>query len=97
MLKKIKSLTRDTKNWVNEKADKIPKMKNYKTLTMCESCYSFRYRNSWHFKKPDWYSQESNKGHEIPVIFTQCSACLEQENALFEKESELVLSKRWGM
>ncbi|MBI3306087.1 hypothetical protein HYZ82_03125 [Candidatus Nomurabacteria bacterium] len=64
---------------------KIKFPKNYKTLTMCEKCYAFRYRNSWHFKKPDYLNSEQ----EVPVIFTQCSACIEQENALYENESEL--------
>ncbi len=95
MLKRLKTLTKDTKNWVKEKGEKFPKMRNYRTLTMCESCYSFKYQNSWHFKRPDWYARQ-DKDQEIPVLFTQCSACLEQENALYETESELVLSKRLG-
>lgn len=83
MLKKIKTMTKVTKDWVNDQKTKLPK--NYRTLTMCERCYAFKYRNSWHFKKPDYLSSEQ----EVPVIFTQCSACLEQENAMYESESEL--------
>ena len=90
MLKKIKTLTKVTKNWVQDKTEKLPK--NYKSLTMCERCYAFKYRNSWHFKQPEYLTSEQ----EVPVIFTQCTACLEQENALFENESELVLSSRLG-
>ncbi len=89
MLKKFKTMTKD---WVQDKKDKLPK--NYKTLTMCERCYAFKYRNSWHFKRPDRPYFHSEQ--EVPVIFTQCSACLEQENAMYENESELVLSNKLG-
>ena len=90
MLKKIKTMTRATKDWVRNKREKFPK--NYRTLTMCERCYAFKYRNSWHFKKPEYMSSEQ----EVPVVFTLCAACIEQENALYEKESELALSNRLG-
>lgn len=90
MLKKIKTMAEMTKGWVKDKKEKFPK--NYRTLAMCERCYAFKYRNSWHFKKPEYLNSEE----EIPVIFTQCVACLEQENALYEAESELVLSNRLG-
>ena len=88
MLKKFKTMTKD---WVKEKKGQLPK--NYRTLTMCEKCYAFKYKNSWHFKRPDGYFSSEQ---EIPVIFTQCVACLEQENALYENESDLVLSSRLG-
>ena len=36
------------------------------------------------------YFNEHNE-EETQVFFTQCSACIEQENALFERESDLFI------
>ena len=58
-----------------------------RNLTMCERCYSFYYKKSWHLKRPE-YLNEYHDG-EVPVLFTECSACLEEENAFYEKESNL--------
>lgn len=88
MLKKFKTLAKD---WVVKKRKKFSKNRNFRTLTMCEKCFSFYYHHSWHFKKPahlEKYHEE-----EVPVTFTQCPACLEQENALYEAESGTMFKK----
>ena len=63
---------------------------SFKTLTMCKQCYTFRYKNSWHFEKPELLESEGEA--TLPVRFVQCPACIEQENAIYESESGLV----WG-
>lgn len=74
------------------KLRKLSKIKNYKTLIMCEKCYSFYYKNSWHFRKPKYLSEDIE--NEIPVHFTECSACLEQENALYDREQSYILGSQ---
>lgn len=86
MLKKFKTLARD---WIADRKKEYPKNMNFKHLTMCDRCYSFYYKNSWHFRKPRYLNEYNEE--DIPVHFTQCVACLEQENALFERESTLIL------
>lgn len=87
MLKKIKTLARD---WNYNKRRKFKKIKNSGNLLMCENCYAFYYKNSWHLKKPKYLNEY--KEEEIPITFTQCLACLEQEEALYEKESNLIFT-----
>ena len=86
MLTRIKTLTRD---WAEDRRKNFIKNRNSKTLTMCESCYAFYYKNSWHLKKPAYLGEGYEE--EVPVFFTQCPACLEQENALYDMESSLIL------
>jgi hypothetical protein len=87
MLKTIRTLASNFGK--NSKLTKLPKIKNYRTITMCDKCYAFYYKNSWHLKRPSYLNEYSDE--EIPVLFTQCGACLEQEDALFEKELDLIL------
>jgi hypothetical protein len=77
MLKKLKSGTRDL-------------VLNYKKLTMCKKCYTFYYKNSWHFEMPGNIKESPEQ--EIPVLFLQCPSCLEDENASYEMESKLVFT-----
>jgi len=85
MLKQFKTLA---KKWTENRIKKPPKVENFRTIMMCESCYSFYYKNSWHFKMPKYFNEYHEE--EIPVLFTQCAACLEQENALYDRESSLI-------
>ncbi len=62
-----------------------------KKLTMCWKCFTFYYKNSWHFEKPEYLNRDYER--EIPVRFTECPACLEQELALYESESDLILGR----
>ena len=86
MLKKFKTLAKD---WVDDRRRKFPKNRNFRALTMCENCYAFYYKNSWNLQKPMYLNEYHEE--EIPVFFTKCSACLEQEEALFERESNFIL------
>lgn len=85
MLKKFKSAARD---WALGHKERSSEDKTFKMLTMCKQCYTFYYRNSWHFERPEYLEQTSEQ--ELPVKFVQCPACLEQELAMYEKEGELV-------
>jgi hypothetical protein len=58
-------------------------------VTMCKKCYTFYYRNTWNFDKP--MTLETDQDEDIPVHFTKCTACLEQESAFYEREPELVM------
>jgi hypothetical protein len=82
MLKTIRTFARSLGK------SKLPKIVNYRTITMCDKCYAFYYKNSWHLKRPSYLNQYSEE--EVSVHFTQCGACLEQEDALFEKELNLI-------
>lgn len=54
-------------------------------LKMCKKCLTFYYKNSWHFDKPAFLDFSSEE--EIPVRFTECPACLEQEISSYDLES----------
>ena len=86
MLKKFKLSAQD---WVSRHKKRISENKDSKKLTMCKKCYTFYYKNSWHFDKPAYLEVDEEK--EIPVQFTECPACLEQEVSSYEMESDLVL------
>ncbi len=86
MLKKFKSLKRD---WVDSGKVKFRNDDSPKGVIMCKNCYAFYYKNSWNFRKPDYLS-EYDPEEETSVRFTQCGACLEQEDALFEQEANLI-------
>lgn len=81
----MKTIERD---WNYSKRKKLQKIQDSKTLAMCDGCYAFYYKNSWHLQKPEYLSEYQEE--EIPIVFTQCLACLEQEEALYEKESSLI-------
>ncbi len=90
MLKKIHMSAKD---WVMNHEKKL-RLKNrqelVKKLTMCRKCYTFYYNNAWHFEKPEYLSTEHEE--EVPVRFTECSACMEQDLASYEIESNLAWS-----
>jgi len=56
---------------------------------MCKKCFTFYYKNSWHFERPEYLNQ--NDEVDISVHFTECLACMEQDQALYETELNLVL------
>ncbi len=86
MLKKLKLSAED---WVTNHKKRVSQVEGIpKKLTMCKKCYTFYYKNSWHFDRPLYV--ELNHEDEIPVRFTECPACLEQESATYEIESDLV-------
>jgi hypothetical protein len=88
MLKKLKS---NAKDWLSSSENKFsPADRGVKKLTMCKKCYTFYYRNSWHFERPEFL--DKNYEIEVPVHFTECLACMEQEQASYDKESELVFA-----
>jgi hypothetical protein len=58
-------------------------LKELKRLTMCKKCYTFNYKNSWHFYKPPYL--ETDRENEVFVRFTMCPACLEEETNFYEK------------
>ena len=76
-------------NWVSNYSGSISKSEPSERLTMCSKCYSFYYRNSWHFEKPSLLNREHD---EVFVRFTECPPCLEQELAFYETESGFVMS-----
>lgn len=86
MLKKIKSMTEDFL------LDRNRSVKSeFRTLTMCKECYTFYYKKSWHFERPEYLKDYIDQ--EVPVRFTQCPACVEQELAMYDSESNMVLGR----
>ena len=88
MLKKLKMNAQD---WVLSHKKRFSQNNGSKKLTMCKKCYTFYYKNSWHFDNPLYL--DIDREEEIPVRFTECPACLEQEASLYEMESDLVLGR----
>ena len=87
MLKKFKKLAKDLNHSTRKK---FHRMKNSASFAMCESCFAFYYKNSWHMTRPEYLSDSDEE--DVPVFFTKCSACLEQEEAMYERESNLSFS-----
>jgi hypothetical protein len=73
MLVKFKSL----KDWGANKRKKFSKARKCGSLTMCKKCFTFYYKHSWHFYKPEQLEKDADA--VISVHFTECPACLEQE------------------
>ncbi|GEM_PF-1697704 len=75
----------DTSDWTSRYKAKLLGTGTVEKLTMCKKCYSFYYKNSWHFEMPAYASdyQEEN----IPVILVKCGACLREENDIYDMES----------
>lgn len=94
MLKKLKI---NAKEWSASQRSKYQAHKSFKKLIMCKKCYTFYYKNSWHFFKPKNVVIDHNE--EIPVKFTECSACMEQETASFvEREfAPLEMDSRFAL
>ncbi|OHA21003.1 MAG: hypothetical protein A2849_01700 [Candidatus Taylorbacteria bacterium RIFCSPHIGHO2_01_FULL_51_15] len=82
MFKKFQTLAKD---WAIGAANKVPRGRRVRTLTMCRKCYTFFYRNSWHFERPDYLRMDQDL--EIPVRFTECQACMEQEMAFYDMDA----------
>ena len=72
------------RDWVTNYRRKFNRGKNLGSLKMCKKCYTFYYKNSWHFDKPK--SLEEAEEPVISVHFTQCPACLEEELSLYNLE-----------
>lgn len=89
MLKKIKTKARD---WIAKRNLKNSEYKGEKMLTMCKSCYSYYDKKSWSIERPSYLSLIRDQ--DVPVHFTQCPACIEQDLALYEMESDLVIGMR---
>lgn len=83
------------KTFAKKWAERRKGEKNYKedsglkTLRVCRECYTFYYKNSWHFEKPDDV-ESYRKNSRVSIDFTQCPACLEQELATYDMESDLM-------
>ena len=87
----LKKLRISANRWVSNKKNNYSKRVNSKKLTMCKKCFTFYYKNSWHFDRPRDVSLDNDI--EIPVRFTDCAACLEEESSVLENESGLA----WGI
>lgn len=88
MLKKFKSGARKLMSGGKKRSSGE---RNLRRLVMCKKCHTFYYKNSWHFDTPVNLELDSDK--EVPVLFTDCVACLEEESALYETESNFILGR----
>jgi hypothetical protein len=79
MLKKLKL---HTKEWILNHKKGFLRARSHKRLIMCKKCYTFNYKNSWHFYKPQ--SLELDGGDDVSVRFTECPTCLQEEAASYE-------------
>lgn len=70
MLVKFKSLGA----WGDKTKKKFSKSKTFGSLTMCKKCYTFYYKHSWHFYKPEQLEKDTDS--IVSVHFTQCPSCL---------------------
>jgi len=82
MLKKLTSRT--AKDWIVSYKKKLTENRAVNRLTMCRTCFTFYYKNSWHFDKPSYFEVDEK---EIPVRFMMCPTCLDLEVASYEMES----------
>ena len=82
MLTKFQDLATD---WSEGEGRRSSRSRTFRALTMCEKCYTYYYKNSWHFERPDNFPSEHD-GAAVSVHFTRCAACLEQEEALCAEE-----------
>lgn len=87
MLTNFKTLA---ENWAVNKNQTLSKKRNATNLTMCKECYTFQYGKLWRFERPELL--KSSRESVLSVKFTQCPTCIEQENASYELESDLI----WG-
>ena len=85
----IKNLKTKAEDWVASHKKRISEGRTLKKITMCKKCYTFYYKNSWHFERPVYLNEE--KDEEIPVRFTECPACLSEEVSFYENETNLVM------
>lgn len=87
MLTKIKL---NAKNLVQSYKKSLLESKSQKKLTMCKKCYTFYYKNSWHFEIPTYLKERREE--EVPVLFSQCPPCVEEENTFYDSEAELIFN-----
>ncbi len=85
MLNKNDNFTTD---WNYTRRRKFEQLKDSALLAVCDNCLAFYYEDSWHEEHPKNLSIYYEE--EIPIFFTQCFTCLEEEEALYERESELI-------
>lgn len=85
MLKKIRTSTSD---WLGN-YQKSSVDDGLQRLTMCKKCYTFYYRNEWHFEKPKLI--EDGLQQEVVVHFSECPPCLAEEMASYELETGLAV------
>ena len=86
----LKKISLSAEQWVASHKKRVAESRDVRKLAMCKKCYTFYYQNSWHFDKPVYLDLDAEE--EIPVRFTECPACLEQEESLNEMESNLILN-----
>ncbi len=77
---------------IRRTAQQLIAPKNQKNVTMCKSCYSYYEKKAWSIERPVYLDAEQDM--DVMVHFTKCPACIEQEVALYEMESDLVLGMR---
>ncbi len=82
MLKKFEV---SAKEWVANYNKMAQAKRPAKRLTMCRKCYAFHYKRSWHFERP--MHLDESREQEVPVLFTECTACLKEEDIFSERES----------
>ena len=85
----FKKLRQSGEDWVTHQKKSISERNTFKKLTMCKKCYTFYYKNSWHFERPSYL--EEGREEDVAVHFTECPSCLEQSLAFYESESSMVL------
>lgn len=78
--------------WSEGRDKKFSRRKAFQALTMCDKCYTYYYKSSWHFEKPENFPSEHDAA--VPVRFTRCAACLEQDEALYVAESYPISSEK---
>lgn len=89
MLIEFKTLAKKwTENKERRAEEKLYKGKSVKSLTICSDCYTYYYNHSWHFEEPEDLGLQ-NENYKVSAHFTQCPACLQQEQAEYDMESEL--------
>ncbi len=87
----FKKLTAGVEDWVFSHKKMFPRhTRRLKQLITCTKCSTFYYKNSWHFEAPVYADEHREK--EIAVFFELCPICLEEENALYDMESTLIVS-----
>lgn len=90
MLKKFKL---GANNLVSNYKKSLSERRSQSKLTMCKKCYTFYYRNSWHFEIPRFLTNEREKEIPVLLLFSQCPPCLEEENVFYENETNLTFGK----
>lgn len=80
MLKNIKKIAEEMTDDQSRNSNS-----RFRAFSMCKKCFTFFYKKTWHFERPDYLDDYADQ--EIPVKFTECPACLQEERALLDSES----------